>query len=254
MAVIQRLGVLILINVPGDMQIAGSLESFRIGKKLENIFTSATDFNSFPILFETKFKNEGNTHLKPTGRIELIDENGDILKNVGKEAIASPAGAFIGEKMVDYIPVNDGLGNVLPKSERRFESVWEGFGYPELQPNGTKIVKFKDLTSYYADRAAEKRAFLQFWESIHTRTVDKVISANLTLSYEGKDKEKKEFRESKKITVQYEEQYVGINYLVIIILLGLLSTLGYYVFIAVPASKERLRNELMEAIDNQRKK
>ncbi|MDD5197597.1 MAG: DUF916 domain-containing protein [Candidatus Gracilibacteria bacterium] len=253
-AVIQRLGVLILINVPGDMQIAGSLESFRIGKKLENIFTSATDFNSFPILFETKFKNEGNTHLKPTGRIELIDENGDILKNVGKEAIASPAGAFIGEKMVDYIPVNDGLGNVLPKSERRFESVWEGFGYPELQPNGTKIVKFKDLTSYYADRAAEKRAFLQFWESIHTRTVDKVISANLTLSYEGKDKEKKEFRESKKITVQYEEQYVGINYLVIIILLGLLSTLGYYVFIAVPASKERLRNELMEAIDNQRKK
>lgn len=252
-AVVQRLGVLILINVPGNIQIAGSMESFQIGKKLENKFASATAFNAFPIIFETKFKNDGNTHLKPTGRIELIDENGDTLKNVGKEVITSPAGAFIGEKMVDYIPVNDGLGNVLPKSERRFESTWEGFGYQELQADGTKMVKFKDLTSYYADRAAEKRAFLQFWESIHTRTVDKTITANMTLSYEGKDKEKKDFRDSKKITVQYDEQYVGINYLVIIIVLWLLAALGYYVFIAVPASKERLRKELTEAIDKYKK-
>lgn len=252
-AVVQRLGVLILINVPGDIQIAGSLKSFEIGKKLENKFAPATDFSTFPILFETKFKNEGNTHLKPTGRIELIDEKGETLKNIGKESITTPAGAFIGEKMVDYIPVNDGLGNVLPKSERRFESVWEGFGYPELQADGTKIVKFKDLTAYYADKAAEKRAFLQFWESIHTRTVNKTITANLVLAYEGKDKEKKEFRDSKKITVQYEEQYVGINYLVIIIVLGLLAAIGYYVLIAVPASKERLRKELIEAIDKSRK-
>lgn len=252
-AVVQRLGVLILINVPGNIQIAGSMESFQVGKKLENKFTSASSFNAFPIAFETKFKNEGNTHLKPTGKIELIDENGETLRNVGKESITSPAGAFIGEKMVDYIPVNDGLGNVLPKSERRFESVWEGFGYQELQPDGTKMVKFKDLTAYYADRAAEKRAFLQFWESIHTRSVNRVISANLVLAYEGKDKEKKEFRDSKKITVQYEEQYVGINYVVITIILGLLAAIGYYVLIAVPASKERLRKELTDAIANYKK-
>ncbi|MDD5376789.1 MAG: DUF916 domain-containing protein [Candidatus Gracilibacteria bacterium] len=252
-AVVQRLGVLILINVPGDIQIAGSVESFDIGKKLENAFTPASDFNAFPIVFETKFKNEGNTHLKPTGRIELIDENGETLKNIGKEAITSPAGAFIGEKMVDYIPVNDGLGNVLPKSERRFESAWEGFGYQELQADGTKVVKFKDLTAYYADKAAEKRAFLQFWESIHTRTVDKTVSANLILSYEGKDKEKKEFRDSKKITVRYQEQYVGINYFVIIMILGIVAALGYYVLIAVPASKERLRKELMEAVGRHKK-
>ncbi len=108
---------------------------------------------------------------------------------------------------------------------------------------------FKDLTAYYADRAAEKRAFLQFWESIHTRTVSKTLTANLVLSYEGKDKEKKEFRDSKKITVQYEEQYVGLNYAVIIIILLLLSAIGYYVLIAVPASKERLKKELMDAMD-----
>ncbi len=229
------------------------MESFKIGKLADKTFSEATNFEKFPISFETKFKNEGNTHLKPIGKIELSDEKGEVLKNIGKEAITSNAGAFIGEKMVDYIPVNDGLGNVLPKSERRFESIWEGFGYPELQADGTKLVKFKDLTSYYADKAAEKRAFLQFWESIHTRTVDKVLTANLVLSYEGKDKEKKEFRDSKKITVQYEEQYVGLNYLVIIIVIGLLSAIGYYVLIAVPASKERLRKELTAAIEKNRK-
>lgn len=229
------------------------MESFEIGKKLQNVFTSSTDFDAFPIVFETKFKNEGNAHLKPTGKIELIDEDGEVLKNVGKEAITSPAGAFIGERMVDYIPVNDGLGNVLPKSERRFESIWEGFGYQELQEDGTKVVRFKDLSSYYADRAAEKRAFLQFWESIHTRTVSKDITANLVLSYEGKDKERKEFRDSKKISVEYEEQYVGINYFVIFFLLIILSGIGYYVFIAVPASKERLKKELMESIQKHKK-
>lgn len=167
--------------------------------------------------------------------------------------MVSPAGAFIGEKMVDYIPVNDGLGNVLPKSERRFESTWEGFGYPELQADGTKVVKFKNLTDYYADRAAEKKAFLQFWESIHTRTVDKTITANLTLTYEGKDKEKKEFHDTKKFNVEYDEQYVGMNYLVIFIVLALLASIGYYVFIAVPASKERLKKELMKEMKRGRK-
>lgn len=218
---------------------------------MENTFAAVTSFKDFPIVFETKFKNEGNTHLKPTGRIELIDANGETLKNIGKESIVSPAGAFVGEKMVDYIPVNDGLGNVLPKSERRFESTWEGFGYSELQPDGTRTVKFKNLTDYYADRAAEKRAYLQFYESIHTRTVNKTITANLTLAYEGKDREKKEFRDSKKIEIRYDEQYVGLNYLVILIILGLLAGVGYYVFIAVPASKERLRKELLETMKQQ---
>lgn len=55
--------------------------------------------------------------------------------------------------------------------------------------------------------------------------------------------------ESKKLTVQYDEQYVGLNYTVIGILFLLVIGFGYYIFIAVPASKERLRKELMDAIE-----
>jgi len=249
-AVVQRLGVLVLINVPGNIEVRGELSGFQIGKKDADKFAEASEFNDFPIAFDTKFKNGGNTHLKATGKIELMDDSGETLKNIGKEAIVSPAGAFMGEKLVDYIPVNDGLGNTLPKSERRFESLWEGFGYKVVGEDGKSEVKFKNLTEYYASKAAEKRAYLQFWESIHTRKVNKKITAYLTLGYEGKDREKKEFKQNKDFTISYEEQYVGANYTVIAVVLVLLGGLGYYVFVLVPKSKAKLKEELLREMRN----
>ncbi|MCK9272088.1 DUF916 domain-containing protein [Candidatus Gracilibacteria bacterium] len=249
-AVVQRLGVLILINVPGDIKISGDLTGFDVGNKIENKFEVLNSFNTFPVYFDVKFKNDGNTHLKPTGKIELIDENGEILKNIGKESITSPQGAYIGEKMVDYIPVNDGAGNVLPKSERKFEGVWSGFGYTELNADGTKSVKFKNLTEYYASKAAEKRAYLQFYEQIHTRKVNKKITANLSLSYEGKDKEKKDFKQTKTFTVTYDEQYVGVNYFMVGFILLIIGGFIYYIRVVAPKSKEKLKKQLLEEMRN----
>jgi hypothetical protein len=253
-AIVQRLGVLVLINVPGNVEIRGELSGFQIGKKNgENAFSEAGQFDTFPIAFETKFKNGGNTHLKATGKIELVDENGEILKNVGKESIVSPAGAFVGEKLTDYIPVNDGFGNTLPKSERRFESIWEGFGYKVIAEDGKSEVKFKNLTEYYASKAAEKRAFLQFWESINTRTVNKKITANMTLGYEGKDREKKEFKDKKEFTISYEEQFVGMNYTVIGIAAVAILALLLYIFVIVPRSKAKLKSELLREMNGNQK-
>ena len=245
-ATVERLGVLILVNVPGNIEIRGELSGFQIGKTdTAKKFSEASTFADFPIAFETKFKNAGNTHLKPTGKIELIDESGETLKGIGKESITSPAGAFMGEKLVDYIPVNDGLGNTLPKSERRFETFWEGFGYKVLAEDGKTEVKFKNLTDFYASKAAEKRAYLNFWESIHTRSVNKKITAYLNLNYEGKDREKKEFKQSKDFTVTYSEQYVGVNYTVVGIVIIFIGGLAFYIFVLVPKSKARLKEELL---------
>jgi hypothetical protein len=141
--------------------------------------------------------------------------------------------------------VNDGFGNTLPKSERRFESLWEGFGYKVIAEDGKSQVQFKNLTEYYASKAAEKRAYLQFWESIKTRTVNKKINAYLILEYEGKDREKKEFKQNKDFTVSYTEQYVGINYMIIGIAILLIGGLGFYIFVIVPKSKAKLKAELM---------
>lgn len=244
-AVVQKLWVLVLINVPGDIKISWDLSSFEIWKKVEKNFETLSSFSDFPIYFDVKFKNDWNTHLKPIWKIELIDENWEILKNVWKESITSPAGAYLWEKMVDYIPVNDGAGNVLPKSERRFESNWQGFGYQELNADGTKSVKFKNLTEYYASRAAEKRAYLQFYEQIHTRSVNKKITANLSLSYEWKDKEKKDFKQTKTFIVSYDEQYVWVNYYMIALILIIIGWFVYYTKVIVPKSREKMKKELM---------
>lgn len=252
-AVVQRLGALVLVEVPGEAKVSGNFESFDVGSASGSKFEAKSEFSTFPISFSTRFKNDGNVHLKPTGKIELVDESGEVLKNVGKESIVSPQGAYVGEKLVDYVPVNDGLGNVLPNSERRFESLWEGFGYPVVNDDGTKGVKFKTLSEYYADKAAEKQRYLKFYESVHSRTVSRNVTANLALSYEGKDKVKKDFRESKTFQVTYEEQYVGVDYLVMLVALAFLSGIGYYLFIAVPRSRERMKAELLASMKSEEK-
>lgn len=244
-SVVQRLGVLLLVNVPGNVEVRGEMTKFTAGTKDDKeVFSESSSFDAFPIDFQTQFENAGNTHLKPLGKIELVDENGEILKNVGKETIVNDKGAFAGEKMVDYLPINDTFGNVLPKSKRTFDSVWQGFGYQELQEDGTKLVKFKDLTQYYADKT--KQTYLQFWQSVHTRSVDKKITANLSLSYEGKDGQKKDFKEAKTFSVRYDEQYVGMNYWMILLVLLIIASGFYYVKVAAPKSRERLKKQLLE--------
>lgn len=248
-AVVQRLWVLILINVTWDVKIWWELKSFIIGQNnKEDKFEEKNSFETFPINFDIKFENEWNIHIKPTGKITLIDDKWNELKNIWKESIISPAWAFIWEKLVDYIPVNDANGNVLPNSTRKFESVWNWFGYQELREDGTKIVKFKDLSWFYADKQAEKKTYLKFWESINTRTVNKKITAALELSYEWKNKEKKEFKQSKTISVEFEEQYVWVNYWIILGLIIIIAWWVYYIYVIRPKSREKLKRQLLEEL------
>lgn len=243
-SVVQRIGALILINVPGSVEVNGTMSGFLVGTKKDNTFTEESEFNSFPVTFETRFQNAGNVHIKPTGKIEIYDEAGKLITNVGREALYTPQGAYIGDILTDYIPVNDGLGNVLPKSIRKFESIWEGIGYQVLNPDGSKTVKFKSLSEHFADEASEKQKFLKFYEAVHVRTVEKPFKAAMSLSYEGKDKVKKDFKDEKTFTVSYEEQYIGINYFIVFLALALAVGLGYSIFFGLPKYREKLRKEL----------
>ena len=94
LALVERIGVLILVNVPGDVVVNGNFKSFDVGQKSGTgagvVFSSGTLFNGFPITFETVFENLGYTHIKPTGKIELVDDSGEALKAVGKQTISSP--------------------------------------------------------------------------------------------------------------------------------------------------------------------
>lgn len=252
-AVVQRLWVLLLVNVPWEVKINGNVKNFEIWKTSGNNFVKSDRFEWLPIIFQTVFQNSWNVHLKPTWKITLIDENGNTLKNIWKQPLLSPAGTFLGETLVDYIPVNDSLWNVLPQSERKFQHIWEGFGYTVLNDDGSKSVKFKDLTTYYADNAAQQAQFLMFWESIKTRTVEKKITAQFELSYTGKDKEAKEFLDKKEFFVTYEEKYIGINMLIVALFLLVIIGWGYYSIKILPEKRkqreEELRKKIMEEMN-----
>ncbi len=57
--------------------------------------------------------------VRPIGRIELYDEDNTILRKIGKESIKTPDGVYLGEKIVDYLPINDEGGSVLPDGDRK---------------------------------------------------------------------------------------------------------------------------------------
>lgn len=252
-AVIQRLWVLILVNIDWDVKIEWNMKSLKIWQKENNKLNELKEFSSFPIIFETVFENLWNVHLKPTWKITLIDDSWETLKNIWKETISSTAWAYLWEKMVDYIPINDTLWNVLPKSERKFESNWEWFWYSVLNEDGTKSVKFKNLTDYYADKTTEKAQFLMPWQSVNTRSVNKEITAKIELRYEWKDKKTKEFLEDRKINVKYEEKYIWLNYIVIFIWLFLFIIAIIYFIVIAPKQKskkeEELRRKIMEEMN-----
>lgn len=121
-----KLGSLILLRINGDfVQNATILEFNTTGKK--RIFTQ------LPIQFYYRFQNIGDDHQKPLGDIQISNVFGRTIK---------------------VLSANTVDGSVLPKSIRRFTSVWTEQG------GGLKQEPVIDLT------AAPK---LPFWQTVKSQ-------------------------------------------------------------------------------------
>ncbi|CAN5413472.1 hypothetical protein BH10PAT4_BH10PAT4_1040 [soil metagenome] len=94
-------GMLLLIRVSGDIKESASLASFYTA----NNGNQTSFFETSPIGFVTRIKNEGNIHVKPVGNIAIRDAFGNSVATV---------------------PVNDTKSNVLPGSIRRFDGEYKG--------------------------------------------------------------------------------------------------------------------------------
>ena len=78
-------------------------------------------YEFLPVKFNVKLKNKGNVHVAPTGNI-FIEKKGQ-------------------EKAVAILNINDLAGNVLPDSNRVFESEWtEGFPVYEIKMVNGQVV------------------------------------------------------------------------------------------------------------------
>jgi len=92
-----KTGILVLLSVPGEIKGGGGLLEFSTKDKEKF-------FNSLPITFIYRFQNTSTDRIKPEGEIEI--------KNIfGKISVVLPA--------------NKVEGNVLPRSIRKFEVIWE---------------------------------------------------------------------------------------------------------------------------------
>ncbi len=66
---IERFGVKVYETVPGTEDLAGNITQVR---------KTADD----PLTFEIRFENTGNVQLRPTGRINIINQNGETVRNI----------------------------------------------------------------------------------------------------------------------------------------------------------------------------
>lgn len=92
-----RVGVLMLLEVKGDVDRRLKVEDFRL-------IDGDNFYSNLPVGFSVKLKNEGNIHLKPESYV--------MIKNIFN-------------KPSQVLLVNQDKGNILPASSRRFESFWQ---------------------------------------------------------------------------------------------------------------------------------
>jgi len=140
-----RVGALLLIKVKGNITEHASVESFEL--PAENITNDA-------VTFVTRIKNNGNVHILPTGRIELYDETGKLLENVGQEPVLDGQGNIVSYRQVNYLPFNIEGGRALPGQIRRYETIWQREG------SGGKIKA--ELKASYGDSPQDLQGEIKF--------------------------------------------------------------------------------------------
>ena len=204
---------------------------FTISKYDGKCIGSPSEDDNEPLLFSDDFeidflfpiKNTGNTHIKPTGKVTLIDENGDTIKAIWKETVENERGAIIGHKIVDYLPINDEWWNILPTTKRIFESVWKGFPYKTYDDRWNPDIAFWTPSEFYTNKNKEDGWFLMPWERVSEVRQSKIITADIELIYYDEKWNPITFNTAKEFNVQYIEQQITFNPYVILALLLLLA-------------------------------
>ena len=77
-AIVSRIGVLFFVTVPGSNAYEGTLQSFTT--KNSQMFFSKSD-----VTFQALFKNSGNMHLNPSGKIEISNILGNPIETINIE-------------------------------------------------------------------------------------------------------------------------------------------------------------------------
>ena len=117
-----KIGILFFIRVTGEITEDLQIESFRLMQSEDNL-------NRLPVVFETRFGNLGNVHLRPEGDI--------VIKNAFGQISA-------------VIPLNPKGSLVMTKSVRRVESQWKKKAFVDSGRNGGWLNEIKNEWQNFA--------------------------------------------------------------------------------------------------------
>ncbi len=208
---------------------------------------SGEEFEDFNITFSLPVKNDGNVHVQPTWKIVITDGDGKTLTSIGKEVIVNEYGSIVGEKIVDYIPINDTQGNVLPKTQRVFEIDWQGFPYEDYDEQWNKMISYWTPSEYYTRKNKQDSGFLMMWERASEVRKHEIMTANMEFRYTDENWEDVVFNSAQEFPVQYIETRVTYNPYIVLGLLLMFTALGlllicWYYWWFLGAKKKRCWN------------
>jgi hypothetical protein len=116
-----KTGLLLLLSVNGEVKVEGGLSQF-------NTKNSKFWYNTLPVDFEYRFRNDGGDRIKPSGKLVIRDT------------------VYIPAARLDGNPVE---GNILPNSTRKFDLSW--VKHPrekEYIASENPFMRFRDTVTY----------------------------------------------------------------------------------------------------------
>lgn len=180
------------------------------------------DTTDFQVTLKVPVENKWNTHVRPTWKIYLYDGD-EQLKKIGKEALVNEQGVFVWEKIVDYLPINDTKGNVLPNTERIFSVNWLWFAYWDMDTAGKYSINFENPSSYYSRLSEEAGKFMYPWERLAIRDATKALNAKVEMSYVNPSNGKEEpYNMEVPVSIHYSYVARTTNWSAIILILGVI--------------------------------
>lgn len=172
---------------------------------------SDNNWKNKEIIFEIPFNNEWNTHIKPSWKITIQDEDWKNIKSIWKKQIVDNNGTIIWEQIIDYIPVNESDGNVLPDTKRIFKNSWKWFFQPDIDEDWKNIINYISPEEYYSKENSIWRVKLYPWERVCEKRETKNLKAIITTGYKTYEWEDIEFNSAKDFKVVYTKKYIWIN-------------------------------------------
>ena len=167
--------------------------------------------NEFWVEFSFPINNKWNTHVRPTGKVVLRDDNWNIIPAIWKEAIANEYWAVIWERVVDHIPINDEQWNVLPWSKRIFQVEWKGFPYQDFDERWNAITRYWTPSEYYTRLWKRESWYLMPWEVVVNNRTRKNITADIEMRYRDINGNERVFNAAKEFPIQYTEEKIILN-------------------------------------------